>query len=259
MDASVKKLIGVSGGAFFAMNELLQSKHSTRTNNEKPLDPYTLQNILSSELGNIPFSEKYAKRDAHPNGLSGDTFEMASAAIERLAQEDISDVIANAFTWVNNYQLSEEAAAHLDKSVLDCNDSSRMTCDQLSKHGFPMYLLSICPSNMRNFFKYDWHQMATCRMGREYYLIINNGTRATLWHGTLGEFVAQRDSEVPMCIFPLVGISRYREPKYDIAPSKFLLQLAHAQSEEEMEILSISAPIDPNTQLVQLSLRQDYS
>ncbi|MFH1670268.1 MAG: hypothetical protein ABIA92_01640 [Patescibacteria group bacterium] len=249
MDASARKIALVSGGIILSAIELLQPKNPQKSLKEESLDPYELQQILRTELGNISFSEQYAKRESNPDETSTDPFVVASAAIDRLEQENLGEMIANSFRWANSYQLSEEAASHLDQSALDCNDTARRTCDRLSKHSIPMYLLSICPQNARQLFEYEWHQMATCKMGREYYLVIDNESRATLWHGTLHEFVAQRDSDVSMRILPMVGISRYIEPKHDIAPSKFLMQLVHAEGENDMEWLNISAPLNPRVHL----------
>lgn len=52
-----------------------------------------------------------------------------------------------------------------------------------------------------------------------------------------------------MSIIPGVGIARFVEPRYDVAPAKFLLQFAHMKSEEEMASLGIHPRLPPNTQL----------
>lgn len=138
----------------------------------------------------------------------------------------------NVLDWLKNYRLSAEEIKHIDPKKIDCNDNP--ACELLSKYGLPMYIVSVCPENVGNLLKYDWHQFAACKLNEDVFLIIDGNT-SLIWHGNLEQYVTEHASnKVPSHIIPLVGISEYREPVFHNVFSKFYVQIGHIQSKDEM-------------------------
>ncbi|HLD32239.1 MAG TPA: hypothetical protein VJB10_01465 [Candidatus Peribacteraceae bacterium] len=247
----MRNILVVHASIMGGIGTLLQPKYPDELHREIPkLDQYSFERLVQSSLEGVTFREDYSA-----SAMDEDTgiapWQMAHAAAERLQQENFIDVACDAYDWASNYQISYERAAQMQGDKFDCNDPARHACEKLSQPGIPTYFLSTWPTQPRDRLFHDWHQMAVCKLHDRYFFIIDQAKDGIFWHGNLPEFVKQHSMgrSVPMSIIPGVGIARFVEPRYDVAPAKFLLQFAHMRSEGEMASLGIHPRMQPNIQL----------
>lgn len=150
-----------------------------------------------------------------------------------------------AWDWMRNYRASEEQAACIPPDSIDCNDHCNIHCHRLSyDHRLPMHLVAYWPSDAAKTGKDSWHIVAVCKLGPQEFLILDNGSLATFWHGTLGQYGQSYPSRFPswgsMDVMPAVGIARYVRPKYDTPFAKGALQVLLSCDEADMETLALA-------------------
>ncbi len=252
LNASVGGVLVVNSTIVGSIGALLQPKHSQQERPQIPqLNQYSFERLVRTSLEDITFRRGYPSPYDCDEESDISPFQMASAAIERLGEEDVTEVACNAYEWASRYQVSYNEAAQAQGEGFDCNDKARHACETLSHQGIPMYLLSIWPKLPKDRMKHDWHQMAACKLDDQYFFIVDHARHGTFWHGNLEEFMTEYNTNqtVPMSIIPHFGIAEYVEPRFDVVPAKFLMQFAHAQDEEEMKSLGVSPPLPINTQL----------
>ena len=251
LDKSLRNILVVHASILGGIGTLLQPKYPEELHREIPkLDQYSFERLVQSSFEGVTFQEGYSASAMEEDaGIA--PWQMAHATAERLRQENLIDVACNAYDWASNYQISYERAAEMQGDKFDCNDPARHACEKLSQPGIPMHFLSTWPTQPRDRLFHDWHQMAICKLDDRYFFVLDQAKDGVFWHGNLPEFVREHSAgqPVPMSIIPGVGIAKFVEPRYDVAPAKFLLQFAHMKSEEEMASLGIHPRIPLNVQL----------
>lgn len=154
--------------------------------------------------------------------------------------DGVSRTLSASAEYLGNYRLSQAQQACVPDEHRDCNDHANRACELLHARGIPMYLISIWPQQPQERLRHPWHQLASCRIGAQTFLLIEQGNQVTVWEGHLEHAIQLYDQTVPMSIIPGYGISRYVPPKYDTAASKFLLQGSYAiASADSMVSLNI--------------------
>ena len=251
LNASMGSVLAVNSITAGVIGALLQPKNREESKNIPELDHYSFHRLVESALGDVSFQVGYSRTFSPEEHSDIAPVQMASAAMERLGEENIIEVVCSAYEWASNYQISYEEASRIQGATFDCNDPARHVCEKLSQPGIPMYFLSIWPKQPRDRLFHDWHQMAVCKLDDRYFFVVDNAKEGIYWHGSLQEFVTELSAEqsVPRSIIPGVGIAEFVEPRYDVAPAKFLLQFAHMRNEGEMKSLGIHPQMPPNTQL----------
>lgn len=254
MRSSLKTLAALQGGFGILLTELAQPAAERVSPIAPPRTMPELMNTLHASLG-YDLSIRYVRaREA-----SGDrTSALALGTMGQEAAQQMGNTLGNAVkepadTWnsmgrtlsasaeyLGNYRLSEAQQAGVPEERRDCNDHANRACELLHARGIPMYLVSIWPQHPQERLQHPWHQLASCRIRQQAFLLIEQSNQVTLWEGPLECAVQLYDHDVPMSIIPGYGIARYVPPKYDTAASKFLLQGSYTvASPDAMESLDI--------------------
>jgi len=246
---TIMKLTAMFSMAIFSAGELMREKSQYPDNTEiyktnTRLDHKSLTRIIRNELPNAYVTSGWSARRKKLKPQAIEPVTMIVSAIDRLSGENMVDAVKQSISWLINYQLSVSEQRRLKgKSILDCNDRARAVCEKLSVHGIPMYMISVWPEEPYDRLQFDFHQFAACKLGHDYYLVINNGL-AVFWRGSLAEYAAEY-CDAPMRLIPVAGISEFKQPLCDIPPAKFLLQIRNACPEDNMGSLNILPPYGP--------------
>ena len=137
--------------------------------------------------------------------------------------------------FLHNYALTEEEAADMDQDDLDCNDHTQINCEKL-QHMFPMYKVLVWPKEPEERLRHVGHVFSACKFTDGTFLICDN-LECIHWHGTLAQYVAEYQWEVPMHMYPIAGITRFREMEYRHWTTEILGNLHFAvQDETSMQV-----------------------
>lgn len=142
--------------------------------------------------------------------------------------------------YITHYQLPRANALECEPENRCCNIDARAICETLTEYGLPMYYVSVCPAETGKMLQHSWHQFAACKIEAERYLIFD-GHECIVWSGTLAQFAKQFYRTEKMQLVPMLGIAKYREPKYDIWLARWLINARESVEESQMEMAEFPA------------------
>ena len=287
--APLLMMMGVHSGCLIVCNERAQPHREQSANNvRRPQTKQELLDILQTEYGGrldireewAPGTQaKTAARDAmpvmpttpQPAGVNTQQPRIAVTPATQTAAPDAAlDVratqiakratcmttkdIGDAWHWLQHYRACEESTDTLPAEAVDCNDHGNVHCHKLAfRHKVPMHLVAYWPSDAEKTGTNSWHLVAACKLDPNHYLILDNRTQATFWHGSLSQYghtyPGRNQGWESMEVIPHVGIAKYIRPKYPHSiVGKAVLQLEGSCTEKDMETLRLQTePTSPKT------------
>ena len=272
-------IMGVHSGCLLVCNERAQPHREQQAANAvRPQTKRELLDILQKEYaGTLDIREEWAP-DAHagtvaaaahpittaafrettnaqeqppslqppaPPTLSSASLDVRAAEIAKRASCMTMQDFCDALEWMQRYRACEERTETLVADTIDCNDHGNVHCHTLAfRHGVPMHLVAYWPSDPEKTGKNSWHLVAACKLDHDHYLILDNRTQATFWHGSLSQYgetyPGRNEGWESMEVIPVVGIAKYIRPKYlDSTFNKGALQLLGTCTERDMDMLTL--------------------
>ncbi len=234
----------------------LSQPASDNTHFEQTENPVSLETVLSILRTQFP-SMRVVTIDSHddsppdykdkniaPESLTDTARRMLRATLSPPRSSGSEKGLVE-YVW--NYRLSIKQASQVPKAEWDCNDPMQHACEILYRNGITSYMVSTWANNPEEGTKH-WHVFAACKINDRSFVFVDNSGVTTVWEGTLASFVAQyrtnSPGEPPKVRLVALGISEYRESKYENVFSKFGLQIRQVKPDETH---MVSVGENPNT------------